>query len=268
MERLSDPDVRRSRTAALASLVALSIASAATVAAEPPVFTGLLEPYIERHEVVGAVTAVVSKEKVLSIEALGSADIGSGKPMQTDSLFWIASMGKPIAAAALMMLVDEGKVHVNDAVEQYLPTFAPRIMAMTVDGAHVRLRRPEHPITVLNLLSHTSGVPYRSSLETPTLDQFPLAIAVQSYALEPLMFEPGSDFSYSDAGLNTAMRIVEVVSGMRYEEFLQRRVFDPLRMQDTPFWPTEAPLRRLAQTYKIAGAGGGPLEETILEIYF
>src|SRR5258708_39314571 len=116
--------------------------------------------------------------------------------------------------------------------DKYLPEFTPRIMTVTNDGAHVRLEKPQHAITVRTLLSHTSGVPFRSSLETPTLDLFPLSVRVQSYALEPLQFEPLSDFSYSNAGINTAARIIEVVSGMKFQDFLQQRLFGPLGMTD------------------------------------
>ena len=220
----------------------------------------VLQPYVERHELAGAVTLVASKDNILSLEAVGYSDIASKKPMQTDALFWIASMSKPVAATALMMLVDEGKVRLDDPVEKYLPQFTPRIMALTADRAHVRLQKPQHAITVRNLLSHTSGIPFSSSLEAPTLDLLLLATRVQSYALEPLMFEPGSDFSYSNAGINTAAHIIEVVSGMRYEDFLQLRLFDPLGMKDTTFWPTEAQLERLAKSYK-ANARGTDLEE-------
>jgi CubicO group peptidase (beta-lactamase class C family) len=204
---------------------------------------------------------VASKDKVLDLETVGYADIAARKSMRTDALFWIASMSKPIAATALMMLVDEGKVRLDDSVEKYLPQFAPSIIAVTSDGAEAHLQAPQHAITIRNLLSHTSGLPFSSAIETPTLDMYPLATRVQSYALEPLMFEPGSDYSYSNAGVNTAARIVEVVSGQSYEEFLRTRLFAPLGMIDTTFWPNEAQVERLAKSYK-ANALGTDLEET------
>jgi CubicO group peptidase (beta-lactamase class C family) len=230
-------------------------------AEEPSRIVSVLQPFVDRHELAGAVTLVASKDNVLSLEAVGYADIAGKKRLQTDALFWIASMSKPIAATALMMLVDEGKVRLDDSVDKYLPQFMPRIIRVTPDGAHVRLESPQHAITVRNLLSHTSGIPFSSSLEMPTLDVFPLAVRVQSYAFEPLIFEPGSDYSYSNAGINTAARIVEVVSGMPYQAFLQKRLFDPLRMIDTTFWPTDAQVERLAKSYKTSALGTG-LEET------
>lgn len=230
--------------------------------------TDVLQPFIARHELAGAVTLVESKEKILSLEAVGYSDIASGKRMQTDALFWIASMSKPMAAAALMMLVDEGKLHLDDSAQTYLPEFSAEIVRVTDDGAHVRLEKPLHAVTLRSLMSHTSGMPFRASPETPTLDGFPLALRVQSYALEPLQFEPQSDFAYSNAGLNTAARIIEVVSGMPYQDFLQRRLFDPLGMSDTTFWPTQAQIGRLAKSYKANAAGSGLEETTITQLRY
>ena len=112
------------------------------------------------------------------------------------------------------------------------------------------MQKPQHPITVRNLLSHTSGLPHLSSIEAPTLDVFPLATRVQSYVLLPLLFEPGSSYSYSNAGMNTVGRIVEVVSGMSYAEFLHKRLFEPLGMKDTTFWPSKEQIARLPKSYK------------------
>jgi CubicO group peptidase (beta-lactamase class C family) len=244
----------------LAGLYAASLSNAG----EPSRIGSVLQPYVDRHELAGAVTLVTSKDKVLSLEAVGYADIANKQRMQTDALFWIASMSKPIAATAIMMLVDEGKLRLDDPVQKYLPQFTPNIIALTADGTHVRMQAPERAMTVRDLLSHSSGVLAVSSIERPTLDRFPLDIGVQSYALEPLMFEPGSDFTYSNAGINTAGRIVEVVSGMSYAEFLQKRMFDPLGMRDTTFWPNDAQVRRLAKSYKGSSSGFG-LEETPID---
>ena len=208
-------------------------------------------------------TLVASKDKVLSLEAVGYADIAAKKPMRTDGLFWIASMSKPITATALMMLVDEGKVNVDDPVEKYLPEFKGQRLAVEQDRHHVLLKQPRHPITVRNVLSHTSGLPFKSPMEQPTLDLLPLADAVRTYAMSPLQFEPDSKYQYSNAGINTAGRIIEVVSGTPYEEFLTKRLFAPLGMKDTNFRPNQAQLQRLAKSYK-PNAGKTGLEETTI----
>ncbi|MCL5744622.1 MAG: beta-lactamase family protein [Acidobacteria bacterium] len=159
-------------------------------------------------------------------------------------------MSKPITASALMMLVDEGKVHIEDPVEKYLPEFKDQWLIVEKDNDHLLLKRPPHPITVRNILTHTSGLPPTSAMEKPTLDLFPLLVGARSYAMTPLQFAPGSKYQYSNAGINTAGRIVEVVSGMSYAEFLQRRLFEPLGMKDTTFRPAGRQLRRLAKSYK------------------
>ena len=183
--------------------------------------------------------------------------------MKTDALFWIASMSKPMTATALMMLVDEGKVKLDDPVEKYLPEFKGQWMIAEQDKDHMLLKRPKHPITVRNIRRHTSGLRPTSVMETPTLDLLPLRDAVRSYAMTPLQFDPGSQYQYSNAGINTAGRIIEVVSGMPYEEFMQKRLFDPLGMKDTTFWPTEEQVKRLAKSYK-PGKDNKGLEETII----
>ena len=129
-----------------------------------------LQPFIDNHVLAGAVMLVASKDKVLSLEAVGYADIAAKKPMQTDNLFWIASMTKPITATALMMLVDEGKVSVDDPVEKYLPEFKGQMLAVEQEQGKAVLKKPAHPITVRNLLTHTSGLPFKSPVEEPTLD--------------------------------------------------------------------------------------------------
>ena len=212
--------------------------------------TAALQPFVDNHALAGAVTLTASKDQFLDLQAVGFADIAAGKPLQTDSLFWIASQTKPITAAALMMLVDEGRLHLDDPVEKYLPEFHGQWLIVEEDDAHRVLRKPAHAITVRNILSHTSGLPFASPVENPTLDGLPLREAVLSYALSPLQFEPGSKYSYSNEGINAAGRLIEVLTGTPYETFLQERLLDPLGMKDTTFWPTKSQLTRLAKAYK------------------
>jgi CubicO group peptidase (beta-lactamase class C family) len=107
-----------------------------------------LQPFVDRHELAGAVTLVASKDKVISLEAIGYADIAANKAMTTDALFWIASMSKPITVTAFMMLVDEGTVRLDDPVEKYLPHWNPRIMVASANAKQVVLQNPQHAITV------------------------------------------------------------------------------------------------------------------------
>ena len=216
-----------------------------------------LQPLVDSHCLAGAVTLVADKDKILSQNAVGYADIAASKPMTTDALFWIASQSKPITATALMMLVDEGKVALDDPVEKYLPEFHHQWLTVEHDNAHILLKQPKRPITVRDILSHTSGLPFTSAAEQPTLDLLPLRVGVLSYAMTPLVFEPGSKYQYSNAGINTAGRIIEVESGMPYEEFLETRLFRPLGMNDTTFWPSSEQVSRLAKSYKPGKNGSG-----------
>ena len=209
-----------------------------------------LQPFVDSGTMAGAVVLAATKDRVLSLEAVGYADLASKKPMATDALFWIASMTKPMTCTAFMMLVDEGKVKVEDPVEKYLPEFKGQMVVAERDENHVLLKKPRHPILVREILSHTSGLPFASAIETPTLDQFRLRDAVRSYAMTPLQFEPGTKYEYSNAGTNTAGRIIEVVSGMSYEEFMDQRLFGPLGMKETTFWPSEEQLGRFATIYR------------------
>jgi CubicO group peptidase (beta-lactamase class C family) len=228
----------------------------------------VLQPFVERHALAGAVTLVASKDKILSHEAVGFLDIAAKTPMRPDAMFWIASQSKPITAAAFMMLVDEGKVSVDDPVEKYLPEFKRLMVAVEQDENHVLLRKPAHPVTVKNVLSHTSGMRFSSPMEKPTLDMLPLRDAVRSYAMMPLQHEPDTKYQYSNAGINTAARILEVVSGMPYEEFMQKRLFDPLGMKDTTFWPNPEQVGRLAKPYKPNAAKDGLDETTISQLTY
>lgn len=227
-----------------------------------------LQPFVEKQELAGAVVLVADKEKVLAHEAIGFADVVARLPMMLSSLFWIASQSKPITAAALMILVDEGKIGLDDPVEKYLPEFKGVWLAAEQDQDHVLLKRPKQEMKVRQLLSHTSGQVFRTAMEQPTIDVLPLRDAVRSYTITPLHSEPGTKYLYSNAGINTAGRIIEVVSGQSYEDFLQKRLFDPLGMKDTTFWPNDEQLKRLAKSYKPGPDKKGLQESTITALRY
>jgi CubicO group peptidase (beta-lactamase class C family) len=222
-----------------------------------------LQAFVDRHALAGAVTLVASKDKIRCLQAVGFGDIAGKRPMRIDDIFWIASQNKPITCTALMMLVDEGKVSVEDPVEKYLPEFTKQMLIVEQDEEHVLLRKPDHPIKVREILSHTSGLAFSTPMEAPTLDYLPLRDSVRSHAIMPLQYAPGTKYQYSNGGTNTAGRIVEVVSGMPYEDFMSKRLFDPLGMADTTFWPSEAQIQRLAKTYK-PNADKTNMEETTI----
>ncbi len=228
--------------------------------------SAVLTPFIERGELAGAVTLVADRHAILELDTCGFADLAARKPMQPDTLFWIASQTKTLTAAAFMMLVDEGKVRPENPAEAYIPEFKElRVAEPQADGSIV-LRKPKTTVTLRHLLSHTSGLPFRSYMEEPIRDIMPLWLSVRSYASSPLAFEPGAQYQYSNAGINTIGRIIELVSGLSYETILINRLLKPLGMTDTVFRPDDARMNRLAKAYK-PGADGKSLDETTLTQY-
>ena len=223
----------------LAPLVA-SLLLVSAVRAEPPKLPGVgaaLQEQVDRHEIAGAVTMVVSKDRVLHLESTGLADVAARKPMQADTMFWIASMTKPITATAVLMLQDEGKLDVHDPVAKYLPEFAN---LKTPSGQPANL-------TLIQILTHTSGLGEAggpAAREAKTLaDLVPLWLAAT------MQFEPGSRWSYCQSGINAAGRVVEVVSGMSFDAFLKKRLFQPLGMKSTTFYPDASERARQVTAY-------------------
>ncbi len=216
-----------------------------------------LQPLVDDGTFAGGTTLIATKDRIVYLQSVGYRDVSARAPMQTDSLFWIASTTKPMTATAFMTLVDEGKVSLDDPVEKYLPEFHGQMVAAKGKDPNAPPAAPvpaSHPIRIREILSHTSGLPFRSKAQVGVLDALPLKDAVRSFAAEPLNYQPGTDYAYSNEGLNTAARIIEVISGMPYERFMQQRLFDPLRMKDTTFWPSPEQVKRIAVSYKYGEA--------------
>ena len=222
----------------LAVIVALS--AVVSAAAPDPTLPGIgsaMQDMIAKNEIAGAVTVVVSKDKVLHLETAGFADVAAKRPMSPDTLFWIASMTKPVTGAAILMLQDEGKLKVGDPVARHLPEFAA---LKTPAGAPANL-------TIAQILTHTSGLGEASG---PAAAQAKtLADLVPIWLAAPMQYEPGERWKYTQSGINAGARIVEVVSGMTFDVFVQKRIFDPLGMTSTTFYPTDAQRARLATAY-------------------
>lgn len=209
-----------------------------------PAVLGKIAPAMEAavagKEAAGIVTLVMKEGKVVHHEAVGMADVGGGKPMAKDAVFWIASMTKSINGTALMMLVEEGKVTLDEPAAKWLPGLAKVKMK---DGS-----APKTAITLRMLLSHTAGIafpPRKADDGAVSLKQY-----VDRLIAAPLAFEPGSDYEYG-FGPTVAGRLLELVTGKPYEVFLKERLFEPLGMVDTMFSPDEARRVRIAQTYKL-----------------
>jgi CubicO group peptidase (beta-lactamase class C family) len=231
--------------------------------AEQGPLAAVLQPFVDHHTVAGAVMLVASKDKVLDLEAVGYADLESKTPMTKDSLFWIASMTKAMTCTAMMMLVDEGKAGVDDPVEKYLPEFKGQMYVAEKDEAHMLLKKPPHPFTIRQLMSHTSGLGITAPMDRPSYDMAPLVQRIPEYAALPLIAEPGTEFHYTNEGVSTVGRLIEVISQRSYEQFMIERLFLPLEMTDTTFRPNAEQLQRLAKSYKLNATKDG-LEASLI----
>lgn len=222
-------------------VASLMLASAlAPFASAAPKLHGVgaaMEDMIAKNEIAGAVTMVVAKDQVLHLENTGYADVAAKKPIQPDMLFYIASMTKPITGAAILMLMDEGKLKLTDPVAKFIPEFAN---LKTPSGKPANL-------TLGQILTHTSGLGEAAGDAARSAKT--LADLVPIWLATPMQYEPGERWKYTQSGINAASRVVEVVSGVTFDAFLQRRLFDPLGMKDTTFYPTEAQRARLVTPY-------------------
>jgi CubicO group peptidase (beta-lactamase class C family) len=219
-------------------LVLLSIVAAQAAPTLPGVGAAM-QGAIDAHETAGAVTFVATKDKVLHLEATGFADFVAKKPMTPDTMFWLASSTKPITATAALMMQDEGKLKITDLVAKYIPAFGE---LKTPSG------KPAN-ITIQHLLTHTSGL---ADIKRPVyFASKNLTEVMTGYfsPVTPMLAEPGERWKYNSFGLDTVGRIVEIVSGKPYDVFLQERIFGPLGMKDTTFFPTDEQQARLAVGY-------------------
>lgn len=203
-----------------------------------PKITDRMQEMIQAKEIPGAVTLVATRERVTHLEATGSADAAGKKPLRKDSIFWIASMTKPITGAAILMLQDEGKLSVDDPVAKYVPEMA-NLKTPSAKAANLTLK---------HLMTHTSGLPEATVDEARAAHK--LADLIPAYLNKPMQFEPGEKWQYCQSGINTLGRIIEIVSGQPYEKFLAKRFFEPLGMKDTTFYVRQNQVARLVTPVK------------------
>jgi CubicO group peptidase (beta-lactamase class C family) len=208
----------------------------------PTPLASIVQSMVDKKIAAGVVVLVADKDRVLAIETAGYASLANQTPIRPDAVFWIASMSKSLTGAAVMMLVDEGKLSLDDPVEKYLPVFKGQLVQEGDQPTHP----PKHSITVREIMDHTSGLMLASDKTLKPTHS--LQDDVAQYAARPLRREPGTKYEYNNCGINTAGRIIEVVSGTTYAEFMQHRLLDPLAMQDTTCWPNAEQAARLAHT--------------------
>jgi CubicO group peptidase (beta-lactamase class C family) len=253
--------------AATLGLAALTAVSAATLPTARPEDAGMsadrlrriheaMQRHIDGGDISGAVTLVSRRGRVVHYEAHGLMDIESKRPMQPDTIFRIASMTKPITGVAVLMVMEEGKLRLNDPVSKFLPEFKDMKVAVPHGNNGDYYTVPaDRELTIHDLLTHTNGLvtfgrqaKYHPAF--PALDTDTLASYMPKLAATPLDFQPGTQWAYSGlAGPDVLGRIVEIVSGQSYDAFLRARIFEPLGMTDTFFYPTDEKRSRIVTLY-------------------
>ncbi len=222
----------------------------------------VIQGYVDRNEVPGAVALVARHGKVVYHKSFGQRDVAAGAPMGTDTIFRIASMTKPIASVALMMLWEEGAFQLRDPISEHLPEFANmRVAIAPAKGDYARgpikLIESKGPITFQHILTHTAGLanPYRGFTK-PKYDELRAKVkpgwTIGDYVTElaklPLNFHPGESWEYGPA-TDVAGRLVEVISGQKLDAYISERIFGPLRMTDTHFYLPRSKLSRFVANY-------------------
>ena len=223
-----------------------------------------LQSRVDRGHIPGAVALVTRHGKLALYQAFGARDPEDGAPMQTDAIFRIYSMTKPIVSVATMMLWEQGRLLLSDPIAAYLPEFASPKVGV-VRGNELELVPAERPITVQDLLRHTSGLTYEFRGATPVHKAYMEAKiarlkqnnADQSEALAslPLLYQPGTRWEYSRS-TDVLGRLVEVVSGQTLGDFLRRQILEPLAMTDAGFSVPERDHGRIAEPFRRDPDGG------------
>jgi CubicO group peptidase (beta-lactamase class C family) len=210
----------------------------------------MIDRRIAAGDVPGTVSLVAIDGHIVHLEARGVLDVDSKRPMTKEAIFSLASLTKPVTTAAVLTLVEEGRIRLADPVSRFLPEFKDLKVAET-GSRTVAARRP---ITIRDILTHTSGLV--APPQIPTDPAATLATFIPRFASEPLEFQPGTRWMYSNTvAFDTAARIVEVVSGTTYDRFLRERIFDPLGMRDTAHVVDAGRQPRLAARYDVTAGG-------------
>ncbi|HYE21123.1 MAG TPA: serine hydrolase domain-containing protein [Tepidisphaeraceae bacterium] len=194
--------------------------------------------FIKAGEITGAVTLVATKDQIVHLSAVGKSNVAKDEAMREDALFWIASMTKPVTGVAVMMMVEEGKIALDDPAGKYIPELKG-------------LKGPDgkaYDVTIRQMMSHTSGLKDVDSKEIAGATK--LADLVPALAGKVLNFVPGTKWQYCQSSINMSGRIVEIASGMSFPEFVEKRITGPLGMSDTTFYLSQAQLGRLAPSYE------------------
>ena len=213
-----------------------------------------LQRFVDSGEIAGAIS-VFYDGGVQETACLGFADMETRRQITLDDVFMQCSQTKGFCGTTVAILVEEGKLSLDDPVEKYLPEFRELWIESSLTNGERRLSRAKNVLTVRNVMNHTGGFPF----ELPNTRamggwsrRMPLRSVAATAAAQPIAFEPGTKVKYSNVGIDIGAAIVEVVSGQRWETFLQKRVLDPLEMKDTGFWPSNAQIADKIELYDVA----------------
>jgi CubicO group peptidase (beta-lactamase class C family) len=217
---------------------------------------------VDRGEIAGAVLFVARNDQVVQIASIGLRDIEARAPMAPDAIFRLGSMTKPITSVAVLMLVEAGKLQLEDSAAQYVPELTSVEVFAGIEGGKVQLAPLQRPITIFDLLTHTSGLAYGAPVpeladtwwDTFSSPDQELPEFTRRVTAHPLAHQPGADWAYglSDDVLG---RVIEVVAGESLNEYLARHLFGPMGMVDTGFVVPPEKLSRLAAVYELTAAG-------------
>jgi CubicO group peptidase (beta-lactamase class C family) len=232
----------------------------------------VLNQYIEKKQIAGAVALVVRKGKTVYLKSVGMQDVEAKTPMRNNTIFRIASMTKPVTSVAVMILYEEGRFMLNDAVSKYLPEFKDMMVLNPERSTNGQAQADslvpaKRPITIRHLLTHTSGLTYHWNDKLGEtykkagiagglgLHNETLAENMKKLAKQPLLFHPGDKWEYG-LSIDVLGYLVEVVSGKSLNDFLKERIFAPLKMNDTHFFLPENKVPRLATAYQYSAEKG------------
>jgi CubicO group peptidase (beta-lactamase class C family) len=226
--------------------------------------TSYVQSAIDQGQYAGAVTLIARRGRIVQWQALGHRDVARSNPMRPDSIFQIYSMTKPITSVAALLLMEEGRLLLDDPVSRFIPQFASMQVLEGENAATARLRPAARPITLRHLLTHTAGFAAGEKLKGPAVDRMLEAQLDQSLSLEasaiavsalPLANDPGTRFSYDGVSTEVLSRVVEVAAGMPFDDFLRTRLFKPLRMLDTDFSVPRDERNRIVEMASTDAAG-------------
>lgn len=212
-----------------------------------------MKEFIDAGKAAGIVTLVAHKGEIVSFDAVGYTDLETRQLMTKENIFQLHSMTKPIVALAAMQLAEEGRLSLADPVEKHLPEFRGQMVVAATQGDGAKLiRKPTRPINIRDLMTHTSGMmlnPPPGIGELHGALHKSLADVALVLSQQPLEFEPGSKWQYSNTGIAALARIVEVISGQPLEVYMAKRIFEPLGMKDTYFFPPKDKWNRMPTAY-------------------